>query len=97
MKIMTKTYPARVLSAPAVVINLFEFKQKVLITEKTLENGWVLKLGDKFCVESSSKVITLPKDQEKVPHIFVVNTTKEEQKALFKDIQLAFKLAKKVK
>ena len=98
MKIMTKTYPARVLSTPAVVINLFEFKQKVLIAgEKSLDNGWTLKLGDNFTVASTNKVITLPKDQEKTPHIFVVNTTKENQKSLFKDIQLAFKLAKKVK
>ena len=56
-----------------------------------------LKLGDSFIIEDASKTITLPKDQEKNPHIFVVNTTKENQKALFKDIQLAFKLAKKVK
>jgi len=98
MKIMTKVYPARVLSIPSVVINLFEFKQKVLIAnEKLLDNGWTLKLGDNFAVENAYKIITLPKDQEKTPHIFVVNTTKEDQKALFKDIQLAFKLAKKVK
>ena len=98
MKIMTKVYPARVLSTPAVVINLFEFKQKALITDqKSLDNGWTLKLGNSFIIEDASKTITLPKDQEKNPHIFVVNTTKENQKALFKDIQLAFKLAKKVK
>lgn len=98
MKIMTKTYPARVLSTPAVVINLFEFKQKALMNgEKNLDNGWKITLGTDFIVDDKNKTITLPVNQEKKPYIFVINTTKEQQKVLFKDIQLAFKLAKKVK
>lgn len=98
MRLMSKTFQARVLSKPAVVVNLLEFKQKPLVNgAKTLENGWSIALGDYFNVDISSKAITLPTDRETAPAIVVVETSKENQKALFKDIQLAFKLAKKVK
>lgn len=98
MRLMSKTFQARVLSKPAVVVNLLEFKQKPLVDgPKTLENGWNIALGDYFNVNVDAKSITLPTDRETVPAITVVETTKENQKALFKDIQLAFKLAKKVK
>lgn len=98
MRIITKTYPARALSTPVVIINLLEFKQKPLVNgNKTLENGWNICLSDSFTVDNVSKVITLPKDQETSQHIVMIKTTKEAQKSLFKDVQLAFKLAKKVK
>ena len=98
MRLMSKTFQARVLSKPAVVVNLLEFKQKPLVNgAKTLENGWSIGLGDYFNVDANSKAITLPADREIAPAIVVVETSKENQKALFKDIQLAFKLAKKVK
>lgn len=98
MRIITKTYPARALSTPVVIINLLEFKQKPLINgSKTLENGWNISLGDNFNVDIASKSITLPINQETSQHIVLVKTTKENQRTLFKDIQLAFKQAKKVK
>lgn len=98
MRIITKTYPARALSTPVVIINLLEFKQKPLVNgPKTLENGWNISLGDSFNVDVASKSITLPTDQETSQHIVLVKTTKENQRTLFKDIQLAFKQAKKVK
>ena len=98
MRIITKTFQARALSTPVVVINLLEFKQKPLVSgAKTLENGWTLGLADSFIVNAETKQVTLPVDQETAQHIVMVKTTKENQKSLFKDIQLVFKLAKKVK
>ena len=98
MRLISKTFQARVLSKPAVVVNLLEFKQKPLVNgSKSLENGWNIGLGDNFNVDASSKTITLPTDHETTPAIVVVETGKNNQKAMFKDIQLAFKLAKKVK
>ena len=98
MRIITKTYPARALATPVVIVNLLEFKQKPLVNgNKTLENGWNISLGDYFNVDEISKTIVLPKDGETSQHIVMIKTNKENQKALFKDVQLAFKLAKKVK
>lgn len=98
MRLMSKIYQARVLSKPAVVVNLLEFKQKPLTKgDKAIENGWTLKLGQDFNIDCNSKVIILPENKETTPAIVVIETTKENQKTLFKDIQLALKLAKRVK
>ena len=43
MRIISKTFQARALSMPVVVVNLLEFKQKPLVSgPKSLENGWEL-------------------------------------------------------
>ena len=98
MRIISKIYQARALSTPVVVINLLEFKQKKLLNEvKTLENGWKLCLADSFNVDVEAKQVSLPKDQETTQHIVMLKTNKENQKTLFKDVQLVFKLAKKIK
>lgn len=98
MRLITKIYPARVQSKPSVVVNLLDFKQKPLLNgEKTLDNGWKISLGDYFNILIDSKSIILPKDRELKPEIIVIEVSKENQRAMFKDIQLALKLAKKVK
>ncbi len=98
MRLITKIYPARVQSKPSVVVNLLDFKQKPLLNgEKTLENGWKISLGDYFNIWIDSKSIILPKDRELKPEIIVIEVSKENQRAMFKDIQLALKLAKKIK
>lgn len=98
MRIISKTFQARALSTPVVVVNLLEFKQKPLSSgPKSLENGWELSLGSAFDINVDTKKVVLPMDQEISQHIFMVKTTKEAQKALFKEVQQVFKLAKKVK
>lgn len=98
MRLITKIYRARVQSKPSVVVNLLDFKQKPLLNgEKSLENGWKISLGDYFNILVDSKNIILPKDRELKPEIIVIPVTKENQNAMFKDIQLALKLAKRIK
>ena len=98
MRIISKTFQARALSMPVVVVNLLEFKQKPLVSgPKSLENGWELSLGSTFDINVDTKKVVLPMDQETSQHIFMVKTTKEAQKTLFKEVQQVFKLAKKVK
>lgn len=98
MRIISKVFQARALSTPVVVVNLLEFKQKKLLKEsKTLDNGWTISLADSFNINVEEKQVSLPKDQETTQHIVMLKTNKENQKTLFKDIQLVFKLAKKIK
>lgn len=98
MRLITKIYRARVQSKPSVVVNLLDFKQKPLLNgEKSLENGWKISLGDYFNILVDSKNIILPKDRELKPEIIVIPVTKENQNVMFKDIQLALKLAKRIK
>ena len=97
MRIITKIYQARVASKPTVVVNLLDFKQKPLVKEaKTTENNWKFTLGESFNIDNINKTVILP-EGEKYPAIVVIETTKENQKELFKEIQLALKLAKKIK
>lgn len=98
MRLISKIYNARVAGKPSVVVNLLDFKQKPLLDgEKTLENGWKISLGDYFNILVDSKSIVLPKDRELKPEIMVINVEKDKQVAVFKDVQLALKLAKKIK
>lgn len=98
MRVITKIYKARVQGKPSIVVNLLDFKQKPLLDgEKTLENGWKISLGDYFNVLVDSKSIILPKDRELKPEIIVIEVKKENQNTIFKDIQLALKLAKRIK
>ena len=98
MRLITKIYNARVAGKSSVVVNLLDFKQKPLLDgEKTLENGWKISLGDYFNISVDTKSIVLPKDRELKPEIIVINVEKDKQIAMFKDIQLALKLAKRIK
>ena len=96
MRLISKIYKARVAGIPSVVVNLLDFKQKPLLNgEKKTENDWTIRLGDYFNIDE--RVITLPKDRELKPEIIVLKSNKEELDKLFKDVQLALKLAKRIK
>ena len=98
MRVITKIYKARVQGKPSVVVNLLDFKQKPLLEgDKKVENDWTIKLGDYFNILVDSKTIVLPKDRELKPEIIVLPTSKENLDKIFKDIQLALKLAKRIK
>lgn len=98
MRVITKIYKARVQGKPSVVVNLLDFKQKPLLEgDKKVENDWTIKLGDYFNVLVDSKTIVLPKDRELKPEIIVLSVSKENLDKTFKDVQLALKLAKRIK
>lgn len=98
MRVITKIYKARVQGKPSVVVNLLDFKQKPLLEgDKKVENDWTIKLGDYFNVLVDSKTVVLPKDRELKPEIIVLPVSKENLDKTFKDIQLALKLAKRIK
>lgn len=98
MRLISKIFKANVQGKPSVVVNLLDFKQKPLLNgDKTLENGYNFSLGDYFNILLDDKKVILPKDRELKPEIIVIQVEKTNQDKIFKELQSAFKLIKRVK